>query len=154
MNAFTVSPVTGRITGSPDAIAKLKALAAQDARSLGLDGPIESARAETIQRPPAPVQRRPVVEPQFSSRDEYSQPVDAIEAELTGLMTRAAAGAAQAFRLADDASIPGGSVEAYAVAASRAARYCQAYAQLTVALSRYQGKSQRLVIEHLVHRIV
>jgi hypothetical protein len=114
----------GRLTATPEAILRLRALCAEDEIALRAADP-----------EPMP-----------------SQLVDSVEAKLLGLIAEVGVEASRSLRIAREAVVPGELVEARAIAVNDAYRLSKAMAMLTVALSRHQGKSQRLILEHHVHR--
>jgi hypothetical protein len=79
---------------------------------------------------------------------------DAVEVMLADLIVRCHAGAMRAFGLADEAVKRNGHIETYDVCGAQAARYCRAFAELTVALDWRKGRGQqRIVVEHVtVHK--
>jgi hypothetical protein len=121
----------GRLVATPDAIAKLKRLCEEDAAALQLEEP--------ERHPPSQL---------GSLRASDGD----IEANLAALMTEVAFEAKRCFALAREAVVPGGEVEARSVHLDYGTRLCRAYAEMTVALSRHRGRSQRLILEHFVHR--
>jgi hypothetical protein len=144
---------TGKITATSDAIVKLRALCEQDARELGLAPPVAPPS------PPSPQRRRPVVVETRTDRPASPQPDDEVvfrvhaddpvEVMVTDLMVKSYRAALRAFRLADEASRPGGSVNDYEVAADHAGRLTRAFADLVQAHDRRHGKGQqRIVVQH------
>jgi hypothetical protein len=127
----------GRLTADSGTIERLKRLCAEDAKALR-----ESSRPE---RPPSP-------QPVDDDGTRLRASDDDIEVCLAGLMTEVAKEAKRCFALARDATVEGGLIEARSVHLYHGARLAKAFAALTVALSRHRGKSQRLILEHYVHR--
>jgi hypothetical protein len=135
MGAVTVRP-DGRLTADSATIERLKRLCAEDAEALR-----ESSRLE---KPPSP---QPV-----DDGTRLCASDDDIEICLAGLMTEVAREAKRCFALAREAVVPGELIEARSIHLHHGARLCRAFAEMTVALARHRGKSQRLILEHYVHR--
>jgi hypothetical protein len=129
----TVSPITGKLTADAGTIEALKRLCSEDA------GRLTARRG----RPRVAAIPRPALEAR--SADDRD-----IEETLARLMGESAAAARQAFQLAREAAVPGGSVETYGVFAGQAARLTRAFAELVEALARHRSGGARVVIGHLV----
>jgi hypothetical protein len=135
MSAITVTR-DGRLTTDSATLARLKALVAQDEAAL-------YAQRLSPRRPWPP---KGDVQPVATDDD--------IERTLIGLIGEVSVEAKRSFQLAREAVVPGGMVEMRSIAVNEACRLSKALALMVIALSRHRGKSQRLIIEHYVHRSV
>jgi hypothetical protein len=121
----TLSP-SGKLLASPDTIAELRRLCREDAASLQPEPPERPASAQL---------------------DDAG-----IEGVLASLLAEVHQAAMQSFRLAREHSYAGSEVAIYDACVGHGARLARAAAELAIVISRHKGKSQRLILEHFVHR--
>jgi hypothetical protein len=128
----------GRLQADDEAIARLRALDAQDAGELrSAAGDLVSADKTPDGEPPKPKERVISVAP---------APGDAeIEAVLGALVAESFAAATRSYQLARDATTVG----LRDVHVHQAARLTRACAEVTTALMRSRGKCERVVVQYI-----